>query len=327
MDSRSSGATLCGTTIYFEWPDGQRRKTTFGGIIKVVTSRGHIELYGLTVGHVLNYGEETSATDSTDMSDSTIPSGSSDQEEITDSQAAVTDSPTMTFEGFNAPTATENFLLDRCLAVIRHPTKSPTVKQSAGEEDIQDLPYPYNSDTHEGVPEEEWSVIEPTILGRVYKTSDQMARHLHDWTIFETSILEINRIPLGSQALLRLSTTKPGQTGSRSVWLVKSSGGYPSGQLLAWSAHLLLGHSGIFVETYLIKVDGMCDGDCGSWVVDSDTYEVYGHLVATDIFGKGYVVPCMAIFNDIKRCLGAESVGLPDADDILPANDRRAGEA
>lgn len=37
---------------------------------------------------------------------------------------------------------------------------------------------------------------------------------------------------------------------------------------------------------------------------------VYGHLVAADIFGDGYVVPLLDSLNDIKQCLDATEVVL-----------------
>jgi hypothetical protein len=55
------------------------------------------------------------------------------------------------------------------------------------------------------------------------------------------------------------------------------------------------------------------DGDCGLWVVDSQTYEVFGHVVASNIFGEAYVVPLDDLFENIKHQLGAQSVGLPQA--------------
>jgi hypothetical protein len=33
------------------------------------------------------------------------------------------------------------------------------------------------------------------------------------------------------------------------------------------------------------------DGNSGSWVVDTLSYEVYGHLVVSDAFREGYVIP------------------------------------
>jgi hypothetical protein len=52
-------------------------------------------------------------------------------------------------------------------------------------------------------------------------------------------------------------------------------------------------------------------GDSGAWVVDDTTNEVYGHVVASDVFGVAYVVPINDIFEDIKLRLSLEVVDLP----------------
>ena len=57
-------------------------------------------------------------------------------------------------------------------------------------------------------------------------------------------------------------------------------------------------------------------GDSGSWVVDEQSYGVYGHLVASDALGEIYVVPFDQILLDIKHTLGAVSISLPSQSDI-----------
>jgi hypothetical protein len=52
-------------------------------------------------------------------------------------------------------------------------------------------------------------------------------------------------------------------------------------------------------------------GSSGAWVIDEETHELYGHIVASDIFGRGYVVPSDDVFQDIKAQLAAKSITLP----------------
>ena len=58
-------------------------------------------------------------------------------------------------------------------------------------------------------------------------------------------------------------------------------------------------------------VEGIMPGDCGSWVVDDATLEVYGHVVASDLFQDAHVVPLSAVFADIKKRMSAFEVELP----------------
>ena len=61
----------------------------------------------------------------------------------------------------------------------------------------------------------------------------------------------------------------------------------------------------VFQELYLLnQVDiriALEFGDCGSWVIDDVTNEVYGHVVASDMFGEVYVVPLKAVLQDIEE--------------------------
>jgi len=51
-------------------------------------------------------------------------------------------------------------------------------------------------------------------------------------------------------------------------------------------------------------------GDSGAWVVDAETNELYGHVIASDVFGRAYVIPIADIFLDIRDRLSAQSVFL-----------------
>jgi hypothetical protein len=62
------------------------------------------------------------------------------------------------------------------------------------------------------------------------------------------------------------------------------------------------------------------EGEPGSWIVVQKTLEVYGHLVAPDALGYGYVIPLSETFRNIMQQLGAVSVNLPSAIDIFCLN-------
>ena len=48
---------------------------------------------------------------------------------------------------------------------------------------------------------------------------------------------------------------------------------------------------------------GFVPGECGSTVVDSKSNKVYGHIVASDPLGSGYVVPLARTIDQISTCL------------------------
>jgi hypothetical protein len=51
-------------------------------------------------------------------------------------------------------------------------------------------------------------------------------------------------------------------------------------------------------------------------VVDSETHEVYGYVVATDSFGEAYVIPIDFAFKDMKTQLSVEYIGFPTREEI-----------
>ena len=54
-------------------------------------------------------------------------------------------------------------------------------------------------------------------------------------------------------------------------------------------------------------------------MVNIDTLEVYGHLVAWDSFGQGFVIPLPLTFDEIRCHLDASSVELASAIDVFCA--------
>jgi hypothetical protein len=58
-------------------------------------------------------------------------------------------------------------------------------------------------------------------------------------------------------------------------------------------------------------------GDSGAWVTDNDTHEVYGHIIASDAFGRAHVIPMNDIFGDIITRLSVSALGLAFQDGIL----------
>ena len=116
---------------------------------------------------------------------------------------------------------------------------------------------------------------------------------------------------------------------SRSVFLLSGTGGVKRGTLSTSLSFLMMGAAKAFTKTYTLVLPrgsgecplpnllrkalmllGLTSGDCGSWVVDPLTREVYGHVVASDTMGDSYVVPLNATLRDMEEKLGA-AVSLP----------------
>ncbi|KAK4445398.1 hypothetical protein QBC34DRAFT_413164 [Podospora aff. communis PSN243] len=77
-----------------------------------------------------------------------------------------------------------------------------------------------------------------------------------------------------------------------------------------------------FIDACLLTLDDgqeLHDGDSGSWVVNPISLEVYGHLVATDVTGDGYIIPLHAVLDEMKAAMEVQEVSLPGTADLLDA--------
>lgn len=64
----------------------------------------------------------------------------------------------------------------------------------------------------------------------------------------------------------------------------------------------------------------MSPGDSGAWVVHVANSELYGHVVATNALDQVYIVPVLDTFENMRACLGAIAVDLPNAEGLMKAS-------
>ena len=87
------------------------------------------------------------------------------------------------------------------------------------------------------------------------------------------------------------------------VITVTASGGSLRGRLLLGRSFKIYGKENYSQELWTVELKGkLAVGDCGAWVFDAATGELYGHLVAgnTDR-GFAYIVPAHEVFKDIRE--------------------------
>ena len=67
--------------------------------------------------------------------------------------------------------------------------------------------------------------------------------------------------------------------------------------------------------------ESLSSGDSGSWVVDAETGDVYGMIVAGSTeLREEYIIPAADVGQDICRVLRADSVRLPSYEDVMTAH-------
>ncbi|KAK4062831.1 uncharacterized protein Triagg1_9701 [Trichoderma aggressivum f. europaeum] len=295
-----SNKALCGTPIRFINHAGETRCGTFGGIVKLVQSDG-FELYGLTAGHGLLDWEDWSLPDSDlDSMDDDDYSIDEDMKELLDLESS---------EGSISspePEATD--------PSPNHPEpKLEEMKLS-----------------------ETWAFKHSQKLGSVLQRPKHHTKgsgQYLDWALLEidASKLQPNYYPSLNSKYLELTASQenlaPAALGQPAI-MIGGSQGCILGTISSLPARLLLGHGQSFVDAYTLclKDHTVCIGDSGSWVIDPLTYEVFGHIVATDMLGDAYVIPLQSIFEDIRAWHDAQSVNLPTAPDFgakLPSMDAK----
>ncbi|KAI0122974.1 hypothetical protein BJ170DRAFT_687683 [Xylariales sp. AK1849] len=116
---------------------------------------------------------------------------------------------------------------------------------------------------------------------------------------------------------LRIPRWVFGQESKRVI--VLSGNGLKAGILKLQHAALMVSPGTSFTKTLTLTVSKgskLQRGDSGSWVVDEETGEVWGHLVSANAFGDGLVIPIHDFIRDVKQQFQAQAVRFPTDDQI-----------
>ncbi|RYP28249.1 hypothetical protein DL767_007299 [Monosporascus sp. MG133] len=289
--SQLSEDTFCGNPIRFVNETGDVRHATFGGVVKVVGSDGHFKLYGLTAGHSLLDWQDP------DTSADTLPGihvALNAEDEDAERAERREESNESLLE------AQDPFI--QASAILLKPEQDETVQS--------------------------WTFTESQELGKILKNPDRDKDEDQlylDWALFELNKYLPNVFVtvelsgnIRKHPLSLCSEKFSPDTLSQPVTMMGGSQGSKSGVLSKLPGRIIIGPGDSFIDAYLLTLDegSVSDGDSGSWVVDPATFEVYGHVVATDMFGDAYVIPLIRTLADIQRCFGAKCVDLPSAIDF-----------
>ncbi|VUC36627.1 unnamed protein product [Clonostachys rosea] len=277
-------ASLCGLPIVANVHD-QSSSGTLGGVLMVTTSRKM--LYGMTAGHVVNIPSTLQAQD------------------LLDSQNSAEDACDYPcFMNFESENCSDDDDQDDDMIL--------------GPEDFADIsidedpPFATRPSTQLG-----------TIATHIEKSQPQIRNH--DWDLVELPREKYLPNVLQNFAKIAedLDLVAPRATqlsSPKDVTVISSRSGLPKGVLRQANSSMIIGPGENFVDTLDLTLHNhrkLRPGDSGSWVVNYQTGEVYGHVVAIDIFGDSYVMPMQATLDDMKMHLGALDVSLPSQEDII----------
>ncbi|KAF3930987.1 Nephrocystin-3 [Dactylellina cionopaga] len=308
----SNDTSLCGLPVMFGMELGNARIATLGGVIMTVTG-GKASTYAMTVGHLIYtpiaasllspmeskegvdllddlHDDVYSSEDEDGQEDEdTYSSGDeSYQEDEDDHEGAddIIDARIVMDDNAIYPKASLSTLLETERAIMAN---QPWLHIGSAFRSPLDLEGdPYNLD---------WGLI--TSLEDI-KTFNRMNLYNgnHLWSRNEFSLSEDGLPP-------------------RKVIMLSGIDGPQEGYITFGTSFLALQPVNLFTRTHHIILNGqrgIKSGDCGAWVIDEATSEVYGHVVASNAFGGAYVIPLQDSFRQIKLALGVDSVKMISLD-------------
>ncbi|KAF2231824.1 hypothetical protein EV356DRAFT_518209 [Viridothelium virens] len=286
-------STLCGTPIKLTMGDTERI-TTLGGCVKVIKADGSYEIYGMTAGHMVDQLLEANSTvrESSSSEDESDISSSEDGEDDIDPGS-------LRLPAWSLPKPA----LDESFRYSSEKASATWIGLGSALSLTSTKPYPIEKYL-------DWSLVrieDPTII------KENLLRDFEHAKKYKSGNLTLPLF-LGNASY------------KRDVVMMSGLQGLKEGLLSTSSARVALGLGREFIDIHLLtlanKKGGYLDveileGDSGSWVVDVKTGEVLGHVVASDAFGDGYVIPITSTFRDIANRLDAVSVNLPTSVDII----------
>ncbi|KJZ68445.1 hypothetical protein HIM_12170 [Hirsutella minnesotensis 3608] len=304
-----ANGTYCGAPLTACLPSGARKRCTFGGILTTVSASGDTKLFGLTASHVLldddsdDWRSDGSATE-IDASSDTV-----------ESQISCNILPYTLGEDYTG------------LSQVAEMPQLNTTND--------DGPWPSFGLSKIG------SITQDTLpLGRSTAGNGE-SKGYYDWALIDMLSYRPNRIqprqPSSSPAWddgslyprdLVMGVLSSSTHQRHSVHLLTASEGPKRGFLSTLPSKVLLAPGRAFVNTFVVTLEDnkqIADGDSGSWVVNEETLEVYGYVVASDFFGGGYIISMAEAFEDIKANLGLISVLLASSFDVATAERSRYG--
>ncbi|KAH8800301.1 hypothetical protein F5884DRAFT_548403 [Xylogone sp. PMI_703] len=276
---------LCGRIIQVDTSvaTATSQYATIGGVIKVVTAEGELQLYAMTAGHIVNV-EDQSQPESPDIFTEDDEDGTSETDSILledseEFQLQLDDSELKQDDSYDVNNMGENW------EILGKVAKSSY------------------DDISEDKPNMDWALID-----------------LHPPSLFRPNLFHISK-GAGVYDILKgklLRVPFYNIEDDRQVIVYSGSGTKP-GVLSSIPSFIMLGPSQKFTETRNLTItnsERLKPGDCGAWVIDVSNHEILGHVAAADGFNEVYIIPIAATLRDMKRVLGAKIVDLALDSDI-----------
>ncbi|KAH0543167.1 hypothetical protein FGG08_002512 [Glutinoglossum americanum] len=160
------------------------------------------------------------------------------------------------------------------------------------------------------------------MIGTLLKQSHWVDEAL-DWLLFKIENINFsagNEMVLNEKKLLPKRSDRDTPP-DRNVWVATGNTGVVKGHISGTVFYLNIGCQKGFQKVWVVRLErDIMAGDSGSWVIDSETGDIYGHIVAGES-NLAYIMPAYQIFRDIEKRF-EKVVEIPTTNGLALQSDR-----
>ncbi|KAF5228969.1 hypothetical protein FANTH_14367 [Fusarium anthophilum] len=286
----------CGMPLFVEAGIGDEtcyKQATVGGIIQLLD-----KFYYTTAGHVLSPDTAASYTEGGGVSDDEFEIDDDDDDDEVNEVASTEYEKTWLAQA-NDITMSPPYASSTESKMLQPPF-SPCIQDIQATKDESKCKSPR---IHEKGPSLSTS-LPPQSLGHVYLSSLDEPPSGLDYALIEVTrpIHYIaNKIAFSTKGEAKIQRVVT--DGPKDVKILScTSRGTLTGVMSGTPLYARLPNSSLYQEVYNVLLDSRLEaGDCGSWIIDAESGNLYGHIVAgSPDSGAAIVIPFSRIFEDIE---------------------------
>lgn len=307
--------------VYARTPAGEWRQATIGGVVCIENVK-----YYFTVGHIFTQASDFSSWEGAVAEDDgfDIDMDENEDEErdednpdgrMGDDIVAITSAASISPAPSSGSEATSSSNPSSAISTtpqrrLLDSTCSKIVEGPEGEASTSTNPRPASEPTTGTFPPD-LSLTGQNTSQRVLLSRSESAPGL------DYALLEIPKEERG-QAKKFVLVKPPADHGwseprEASVLALSTKSAPLAGRLMANSSFITSTAGHAAQELWTVQLYGILEaGDCGMWVVDAQSRELYGHIVAgSPGTGMAYLIPAYQVFDDARRHLGRITLPSP----------------
>lgn len=311
--------------VYAKTPTGEWKQATIGGIVCIQNVK-----YYFTVAHIFTQASDFSSwegpedveddgfdIDEDEDEDEADPDGQTEDYLVAiTSTASISPAPSSGSEATSSSDPSSGISITQQRGLLDS-TCSRIVESPEGETSTSTDARPASEPTTSPLPPDPTAL--PVARGAAGQTTSQrvLLSQSERAPGLDYALLEIPKEETDQAKKFVLVKPPPDQGRNEpretSVLTLSAKSAPLTGRLMATPSFITSGASHQTQELWTVQLYGILEsGDCGMWVVDAQSRELYGHVVAgSPNTGVAYIIPAYQVFDDAKRHLGRINLPSP----------------